>query len=303
MITLRTIAAGLLLGIFVGGVRPCFSEDNTPELKRRNSSSVTHDWNKANERLAALGKMAGKKESYTNEELYHISCMDPDPEVRSLAFFMLTRSPDKLGYTAYLAADSFKREKELGVKVEKAVAMNKLQYKWSALNELVGFLRTLRWNDWNGDCQRCHGGYIPAGTPPGELGYGVTSEDRGVVEWEHHEVLQCRNEPELIGHICTAINRLAGTQMGSRPRIDQEIVKWWERKSELWADYDRKLRTEELRKEKELAWNNNAKADAKFIKSGQDILLQQLGKPDVVLNGDKFKRAKMLNPLADKDDE
>jgi hypothetical protein len=290
MTSFRIFATGLLLSIVTGWVLPCHSLEENTELERRNAFLTAYNWRKANERLAALDHMTGIKEPYSIEMLYYVSWMDPDTEVRSRAFSILVRCPDKLGYTAYLAANSFKREKEMGVKVEKAVALSMLRYKWSALNELVDFLRTTRWSDWYWWNRNQSAGYIAAGTPPGEPGYGVRGEDSGDKQWQNREVLRWRNENEFIAHITGVVNRMAGTQIESRPRIDQEIVKWWDRKSELWADYDRKLRAKELGEQKDIEWNKMMKAKGEDIMPGKDVLPHFLSANDAVLKGDKPKK-------------
>ena len=232
---------------------PCLSEEPTSDAEKRAAFKAAYNERKAEERLDAVGKLEGVKEQFSIEMVYWVSWSDPDPEVRSRAFSVLVHCEDTYGYTAYLAADSFSREKEIGVKVEKAVAMAPLKYKWAALNELVTFLRTLRWNDWNWHWYNHSGGYIAAGTPPEDVSKKVTSGEgsSGDDYARKSEPLRWRNENELIAIIAGTVNKMTGTKMESRPRIDQEIVKWWERKSDLWAEYDRKLQRKEQEEIKE----------------------------------------------------
>ncbi|MCW8129139.1 MAG: hypothetical protein KIS92_02035 [Planctomycetota bacterium] len=247
MNTLRMYATIMLL-LSAAGVA-CAAEPT--ELEVRNEFLKAYNWKKANERLASLGYLTQATEDYSYQMLFLVSWKDPDPEVRSRAFTILCKRPDKVGYVAYLAAASFREERELGVKIEKATAMAGLKYRWSALNELVNFLKTLRWyHDWYWWNTRHPTGYIAGGTPPGEPGSG-TESGGGSKEGRAREPQRWRSERELMQHVCGVINKLANTNIESRPRIDQEIVKWWERKSDLWEDYDRKLRTQALGIQKE----------------------------------------------------
>jgi len=262
----------------------CFSAEGLTEEQKREAFLVTYNGLRADKRLAALRQLENSKEQRSFETLYFVSFRDPDPEIRSRAFTTLVRCDDTYGYIAYLAADSFKREKELGVKLEKAVEMGSLKYKWAPLNELVGFLSTLRWNDWHwgwyGGGSGHAGGYVASGNPPDSPGEPVKPKDAnaGYDDGHNREPLRWRTENELMGLFAGVINRLSGTKIESRPRIDQEIVKWWEQKSELWAEYDRKLRAKTFAdlKEKETPLKNIKDLRDDDIKPGKDTLRDHL---------------------------
>jgi len=270
----------------------CFGEDTPSEEQKRTIFRAQYNQHRAEKRLAAIGILDDSKEQRSIETLYFVSFRDPDPEVRSRAFSALVYCEDEYGYTAHLAADSFRQEKEFGVKVEKAVAMGRLQYKWAALNELVEFLSTLRWNYWNWHTYNNHGGYIASGTPPEPPPAPVSGSEsdvkrvdekkndekkiaagnEGYDRWRNREPLRWRNENELMGLIAGTINRMTGTQIESRPRIDQEIVKWWDRKSELWVEYDRKMRTDRLPKWKDIQFKTPIAPSEDGIVAGKDTL-------------------------------
>lgn len=265
----------------------CFSESD-PEEQRHADFLAAYNGQTALKRVDAIRKLDHSKDQRSLETLYSVSWRDPDPEVRSRAFFALVHSEDPYGYTAYLAADSFKLETEPGVKVEKAVALSSLRYKWSALNELVGFLHSLRWNPWQWNSYGNNGGYVAAGNPPNSESPGETSKPTvargGYEEWQHREPLRWRSEEELIGIITQTINRMSGTQMEARPRIDQEIVKWWERKSDLWADYDLKIRSKMLAKSQEIKFKDLKDIRADDIQPAKDTARDMVSKSIVPAN-------------------
>ncbi len=255
-----------------------FSVDTSEEQKHLDFLAAYNE-QPAKKRIAAITKLDRAKDQRSIETLYSVSLRDPDPEVRSRAFFALVHCDDEYGYTAYLAADSFKKETEEGVKVEKAVRLGALRYKWAALNELVGFLHSLRWNPWQWNSYSSNGGYIAAGDPPspGETPSKPAPPKSGYPEWQNREPLRWRSEEELIGLVTKTINGIAGTQMESRPRIDQEIVKWWERKGDLWLDYDRQLRAKTQAKAQEVKFKDVAEIRADDIRPDatlRDMLLK-----------------------------
>jgi len=280
-----------LLAMLCASSALCFSEEEHSEEQKRTIFRAQYNQQRAEKRLAAISVLDDCKEQRSIETLYFVSFRDPDPEVRSRAFSAMIYCEDTYGYTAYLAADSFRQEKEFGVKVEKAVEMGRLQYKWAALNELVEFLSTLRWNYWNWHTYNNHGGYIASGTPPEPpppIESGSESDAKRVDEkkrdekkvadndrldrWRNREPLRWRNENELMGLVAGTINRMTGTQIESRPRIDQEIVKWWDRKSELWMEYDRKMRTDRLPKWKDIQFKAPTRMPEERIEPGKDAL-------------------------------
>ena len=250
----------------------CFPAEILSGEQKRVDFLAAYNGMRADKRLAAIGKLDGCKELRSIETLYFVSWRDADPEVRSRAFSTMVHCDDAYGYTAYLAANSFKRENDLGVKVEKAVEMGSLHYKWEALNELVGFLRTLRWKYWAWNWYGHSGGYIASGNPPAVPGETPRIKDEG--SGYGREPLRWRSENELIALIAGVINRLSGTRVESRPRIDQEIVKWWERKSDLWAEYDRELRATTIVKPKVLQFKNlnDAPDEDDEIQPGKDTI-------------------------------
>ena len=266
-----------------------FSVDTNEEQKHVDFLAAYNE-QPARKRIAAIAKLERSKDQRSIETLYSVSTRDPDPEVRSRAFFALVHCDDEYGYTAYLAAASFKKETEEGVKVEKAVRLGALRYKWAALNELVLFLHSLRWNPWQWNSYSSTSGYIAAGDPPespGETTKPVPPPPKsGYPEWQNREPLRWRSEEELIGLVTKTINGIAGTQMESRPRIDQEIVKWWERKGDLWLDYDRQLRAKTQAKAQEVKFKDVAEIRAEDIRPDavQNMLAKNLeqakgGKP------------------------
>ncbi len=300
---LRTLTGALWLSLFLCSQSPCLSMEESSEVHRRRDFLAAYNQRTAHERFTAIQKLEGAKEDRSIEMLYFVSWKDPDPEVRSRAFSTLVLCDDTYGYTAYLAADSFKRETELGVKVEMAVAMGSLKYKWSALNELVDFLRTLRWQyyNWSWYGAGRSAGYIASGNPPVEPGGKNAERGSGDDYGRGQEPLRWHSERELMGIIAEVINRLSGTRIESRPRIDQEIVKWWDRKSALWAAHDRRLRTKTLkdsRDSKEIQWKDlkNMKNDevvpGKDIIPGNDIVRKFLIRPTKMenLRGDEKVR-------------
>lgn len=256
-------------------------EGPTEEL-RRAQFLAAYNRQRAEKRLMAISHLDESKDQRSIETLYFVSVRDPDPEVRSRAFSALVHCEDEYGYTAHLAADSFRQEKEFGVKVEKAVEMSALQYKWAALNELVEFLSTLRWNYWNWHSYARHTGYVAQGNPPMDppITSGSDSEEKkaavrendGYERWKNREPLRWRSENELMGLIGATINRISGTKIEARPRIDQEIVKWWDRKSDLWLEYDRNLRTAKLPKWKDIRFKNPRDLQDDGIQPGKDTL-------------------------------
>jgi hypothetical protein len=225
----------------------CGAEDSSFGEQKHVDFLAAYNNQPVSQRIAALRKLDYSKDQQSIETLFSISWRDPDPEVRSRAFYGLVHSEDLYGYTANLAADSFKRETEPGVKVEKAVGLSSLRYRWAALNELVNFLHAQRWSSWNFNGSGTNGAYISSGSPPEAQSDGskpaTARSSGGYDEWKNREPLRWRTEEELIGIITNTINKMSGTQIESRPRIDQEITKWWERKSDQWLEYDRKLRS------------------------------------------------------------
>jgi hypothetical protein len=281
----------------------CFSEEGRMEEQKRANFRAAYDGQRADRRLAAIRDLDNSHEQRSIEMLYSVSWRDPDPEVRSRAFFALVRCEDTYGYTAYLAADSFKRETEPGVKVEKAVGLGSLRYKWSALNELVDFLHTTRWNSWQWTSNESSGGYVAAGSPPTSPGDAEKTKTArsGYDEWKNREPLRWHSENELIGLITSTINRMSGTQMEARPRIDQEIVKWWERKSDLWAEYDRNLRSKALGNSHPIDVKD-FKAMNDGIQTGSDTLGEIVSKTtNETKEGAPIKRTKA--PLSGPSDE
>lgn len=277
----------------------CLSQEAPGEEQKRANFIAAYNGMRAEKRLAAISKLTQCKAQLSIEMLYYVSVQDADPEVRSRAFSALVHCEDTYGYTAYLAANSFKEEKEIGVKVEKAVQLDSLHYKWSALNELVGFLGSLRWNYWYWNWYKQSGGYIGSGNPPESLvekgdkkaeGSGAKDEgsasktESGGIEdtWRNVEPLRWRNENELIAIVAGVINRMSGTQLESRPRIDQEIVKWWERKSELWAEYDRKLRTKTLEDSRQIKFKSLQNLRVDEVQPGKDTLRGIIGRSTTV---------------------
>jgi hypothetical protein len=258
-----------------GNIQLLESPDRTSgEEQKRADFLAAYNGQRADRRLVAISKLNHCKAQRSIETLYFVSWFDADPEVRSRAFSALVHCEDTYGYTAYLAADSFKRENEPGVKVEKAVAMGSLRYRWSALNELVGFLGSLRWRWWGGwnDYSRS-GGYVRAGTPPPVSSTGPAPvQDSEYDLWRQREPLRWRSENELMAIVVGVINRLSGTSTESRPRIDQEIVKWWDRKSELWTEYDRKLREKTLSDSKPVHFKDLQGMRDDEIQPGKDTL-------------------------------
>jgi hypothetical protein len=254
--------------------RPASPEKNSGEEQKRADFLAAYNGQRADKRLVSISKLSDCKAQRSIETLYFVSWLDADPEVRSRAFSALIRCEDTYGYTAYLAADSFKRENEPGVKIEKAVAMGSLRYRWSALNELVSFLGSLRWRWWWGwSGYSRSGGYVVAGTPPLVSSSGPAPvEDREYDLWRQREPLRWRSENELMAIVGGVINRLSGTKTESRPRIDQEIVKWWDRKSELWAEYDRKLREKTLSDSKPVQFKVLQGMRDDEIQPGKDML-------------------------------
>src|SRR5205085_2037714 len=108
----------------------CFSEDMPSELQKRLDFIGAYNGKRAEKRMAAIRILDNCKEERSIETLFFISWVDPDPEIRSRAFSSMVHCDDTYGFVAYLAAESFKRETELGAKVEKAVGMGSLKYKW-----------------------------------------------------------------------------------------------------------------------------------------------------------------------------
>jgi hypothetical protein len=277
----------------------CFSKEELAESLKRAEFRAAYNVQRADRRLAALSKLNGCKEQQSIETLYFVSLRDPDPEIRSRAFSAMVHCGDTYGYTAHLAADSFNRELDLGVKVEKAVAMESLRYKWAALNAMVGFLRTLRWNNWNWNLYERSGGYIASGNPPEIPGEPneVKDDGEGYDGWRNREPLRWRSENDLMGIVAATINRMSGTQLESRPRIDQEIVKWWERKSDLWQDYDRKLRARTLASSKEIHFKDPVLLQDDSIQPGKDTLKDLLGKEaEPAKNGKPIMAEKSRGP-------
>lgn len=279
-----------------------FSTDGSEEQKHLNFLAAYNE-QPARKRSAALHILDKSKDQRSIETLFSVSWRDPDPEVRSRAFFSLVHCEDQYGYTAYLAAESFKRETEPGVKVEKAVNLNALRYKWSALNELVTFLHSLRWSYWQWN-PNTNGGYIangdapesPSDTPKPAV---VRS---GYDEWRDREPLRWRTEEELIGLVTNQINHITGTQMESRPRIDQEITKWWERKGDSWADYDRKLRNKSLASSRDIVFKdvkNIHDADIKAAPPVKDAALQMVEKSLLAKDQPAIKRTVPLTGPVD----
>lgn len=293
------------------------------EEPQRTQFRAAYNGQRAEQRLMAIDVLEASTEQPSIETLYFVSVRDPDPEVRSRAFDALVHCSDTYGYTAHLAADSFRQEKEFGVKVEKGVELGNLHYKWAALNELTAFLSTLRWNYWNWHSYARNSGYIPAGTPPETPSTPINSDElegaasppsaaavasavaaaevkktgqAGYERWKNRKTPRWRSENELMGLIAGTINRISGAQVDAVPRVDQEIVKWWERKSELWMEYDRKLRTEKLPKWKDVKFANPRELKVEGIQPGKDTLRDLLETPA------KAEAAKKVNGVREEDE-
>ena len=271
----------LLMALTLGIVLPGNSEEGNVELQKRLDFINAYNGKRADKRLAALSLLNNVKEEKSIETLFFVSWADCDPEIRSRAFSSMVHCEDTYGFVAYLAAESFKQEQEIGVKVEKAIELGGLKYKWSALNELVHFTSTLRWSIWNWPYAGYHrsGGYIASGDPPPVPDYPEDKNaSNGVNEGNTgKEPRRWQSENELIGLVLNSINRLSGTRMESRARIDQEIVKWWDRKSELWEEYDRKLRARTLANMREVHFMDFKEMHFEDIKPGKDTLREALG--------------------------
>lgn len=249
---MRNLRSSLVLvALTVLSTGACFAVEVSDEQKHVDFLEA-YNGQTVPKRIAAIKKLDGSTDLRSIETLYSVSWRDPDPEVRSRAFYALVHCEDVNGYTANLAAESFKRETEAGVKVEKAAGLGNLNYKWAALNELVNYLHSLRWSQWTATSSAAGSGYIAMGDAPSSDGgapnvgpkrpAGNPTAGSTYDAWKNREPLRYRTEEELMGLIVNTINRMSGTHMESRPRIDQEIVKWWERKGEGWAEYDRDLR-------------------------------------------------------------
>lgn len=188
------------------------------------------------ERLVALDELKGVKEDQSHQLLYHVSVLDTDPEVRLKAFRVLAACPDKVGYVAYLASLSLKAEKNMSVKFNKAAAMGSFSYKYHATEALADFLRRLRYRnpDWY---------YIDTT----DISYTSDGQRAGNTHsWEGYEPDYWGNERAGMTILIGALNKIANSRLQVRPRVDQEIVEWWNRHKEYILEEDQKLRAKEM---------------------------------------------------------
>ena len=96
--------------------------------------------------------------------------------------------------------------------------------------------------------------------------------------------------------IVGVIGRLSGTRTESRPRIDQEIVKWWERKSELWAEYDRNLREKTLADSKPVQFKDLQDMKDDEIQPGKDVLRNMIEKSTTPHTKDRAQSHRQTGP-------
>lgn len=225
-----TAVLALMAAVACGFAR---AEEN--EQQARSKFAQAYNQKRWKERLVALDELKGAKEDQTHQLLYHVSTLDTDPEVRLKAFRVLSECPDRLGYVAYLASLSLKAEKNMSVKFNKAAAMGSFSYKYHATEALEDFLRRLRHRnpDWY---------YIDTT----DISYTSDGRRAGSTRsWDGYEPDYWGNERAGMTILVGALNKLANARLQVRPRVDQEVVEWWNRHKDYILEEDQKLRAKE----------------------------------------------------------
>jgi len=140
----------------------CLSEETPTEEQRRTEFLAEYNGLRADKRLAAISTLRDSKEQRSIEALYFVSWRDSDPEVRSHAFPPWSTVTTTYGYIAHwrLTASSAKRSSRQG---GESGGDGLAAVQVAALNELVGFLRTLRWAYWDWNWRARSAGYVAAG--------------------------------------------------------------------------------------------------------------------------------------------
>lgn len=229
------------------------------------------------ERLEALDHLKSAKEDRTFQTLYHVSVFDTDPEVRVKAFRVLANCHDQWGYVAYLCAQSLTAERVINVKYNKAAVMGGLRYRYHAAEALSDFLRRLRYrnHDWY---------YIDTSD------LTLTAEGRArdsIKSWEGYtEPDYFNNERAGMKIVVGALNSLGKAKLQVRPRVDQEVVEWWNRHKEYILEDDQKLRAKEVelmgekKPEPEKVNPEKVKMEKVELQQGEDPLERALVKPE-----------------------
>ncbi|MBI3830265.1 MAG: hypothetical protein HY291_12155 [Planctomycetes bacterium] len=225
---MASLACALLVS--VSNVR---AED---EQGARSKFAQEYNQKRWKERLTALDQLKDVKEDTSFQLLWHVSVYDPDPEVRLKSFRLLAACPDKLGYVAYLCANSLTVERNMSVKFNKAASMSGLRYKYYATEAIVDFLRRLRLRnyDWY---------YIDTSST------ALTADGRRAgtpKSWDgYNEPDYWNNERDGMRMLVTALNRLSNAKLQVRDRVDQEVVEWWNKNKDYINEDDQKVRAKE----------------------------------------------------------
>ncbi len=201
----------------------------------------------SSEREKALDLLLNAKEQSSHWILYTVSFWDQEPTLRRKAFRMLTNLPDDDGQLAYLAAQSFRQEKDPDVRAEKARMMAGLRFKWHALNELCAIVGGRRYPVYEYPYYGTDDYYQPIerwirvpqiGSGGLRSGGGI-----GVVHgtWNPDLVRDQRNRLEALLY---AINRLGRAEFKVRYNVGDQIRKWWQLKNAEFVEVDRRLKAE-----------------------------------------------------------
>jgi len=269
--TVLVLLGALVLTLSLSPVR---AED---EQTMRAKFADSYNRKRWKERLEALEHLKSAKEDRTFQILYHVSVFDTDPEVRAKAFRVLASCHDQWGYVAYLCAQSLTAERVINVKYNKAAAMGGLRYKYHAAEALADFLRRLRYrnHDWY---------YIDTSD------LSLTAEGRArdsVKSWEGYtEPDYFNNERAGMKIVVGAINSLGKAKLQVRPRLDQEVVEWWNRHKEYILEDDQKLRAKEVEQmgekkpEPDKVNPEKVKMEKVELQQGEDPLDRALMKPE-----------------------
>ncbi len=211
----------------------------------------------SDERMKALDILQKPQEDETRQHIYAVSYWDPETRVRSKAYKMLVNLEDRLGYISYLAAESFRLERDPDLRATKATLMEPLRYKYYPLNELCEFVIRIKYPKY---------GY-PFGAYDEERDYPYAPEDidhyrrhpcgRWVVRigggcggigaaygWADWDTV--RDNRNRLNKIIHAINYLGDADFKLRYGFEKQVRDWWEFKALEIKEVDRRERERQV---------------------------------------------------------
>lgn len=214
--------------------------EQEPEAQRRKQFEKVYGSGIKEQQLAALETLRGGKEPNTGKSLYKVFTVSRDPEIRLATFDVLCSLEDPDGSFAHLVALCFRAEREREAKVNMALSMQKMKYKWSALSELCRFAPQLGFpvvpiedeKDRNRRRRR----------PQVQGGISRDENYEEILE----RTLKVREQLVLV---LNAINHLSGEIFFASRKTPQEIRAWWRKYNLVVLKHDADRREGKLPKE------------------------------------------------------